>query len=145
MQFLIPLAGLLGIEVEALTERVKRTIIGNAVMGLFGAIGAVFLLVAGFLAIADQLGGIYAALIMGGAFVVLALAMFLGMRIGDGRRRRAIVEKRRSTDSSAFLTTAALTALPMLLKSPILRTVGLPAAAIAAYMLTRSAGKTDDE
>jgi hypothetical protein len=145
MQFLAPLAALLGIEVEAITERVRNAIIANAVMLVLGMVGAVFLLIAGFLALADLYGPIYAALILGGIFLVLALAVFIGTRIGEGRRRHEAKIKRRTTDTSALVTTAALTALPMLLKSPLARTVGLPAAAIAAYLMVRGGNdKLDD-
>jgi hypothetical protein len=35
------------------------------------------------------------------------------------------------------VTTAAITALPVLLRSPLLRTLGIPAAALAAFLLVR--------
>lgn len=145
MHFLVPLAALLGIEVEAITDRVKTTIIVNATMIVFALVGASFLLVAGFLALADIFGAIYAALIFGGAFLLLALAVYLGSRIGEGRRKRELSTKRRSSETSAFVTTAALTALPMLLKSPLVRTFGLPAAALAAFLLVRNSGDDDDK
>lgn len=137
MHLLAPLAALLGIEVEAITERVRNTIIVNAVMIGLALVGVSFLVAAGFFALADLYGVIYAALIFAAAFLLLALAVFLGTRIGESRRRRELAEKRRSSETGAFVTTAALTALPMLLKSPALRTLSLPAAAIAAYLLIR--------
>lgn len=143
MHLLMPLAALLGIEVEAITERVKKTIILNVVMVILGVVGLGFLVAAGFIALSDQVGGIYAALIFAGTFLVLALAVYLGSRIGEGRHRRAIADKRRSSETSAFVTTAALTALPTLLKSPLVRTLGIPAAAIAAFMLMRNNDKPD--
>lgn len=141
MNFLVPLASLLGIEVEAMTDRLKRTIIVNAVMAVFGLIGVSFLLLAGYLATSEVVGPVYAALIFGGVFVVLALAVYLGSRLGETRRKREIVEKRRSSETGALLTTAAITALPMLLKSPAVRTLGLPAAALAAFLVLRSKDK----
>lgn len=143
MHLLVPLAALLGIEVEAITDRVKAMVIVNATMILFALIGLVFLLIAGFIALADVVGPIYCALIFGGAFLVLALAVYLGSRIGENRHRREVANKRRSSETSAFVTTAALTALPVLLKSPLVRTLGLPAAAIAAFLLVR--GGSDDD
>lgn len=145
MPLLAALAALLGIEVEAITERLRNTIIVNAVMIVLAAIGVSFLIAAGFFAVADLYGVIYASLIFAGTFLVLALAVFLGTRLGQNRRKREVAEKRRSTETSAFVTTAALTALPMILKSPLARTLALPAAAIAAYMLVRGgADKTDE-
>jgi hypothetical protein len=137
MHLLAPLAALLGIEVEAITERVRNAIIINAVMIGLALVGVSFLLVAGFFALAELYGVIYAALILAAVFLVLALAVYLGTRIGESRRRREVASKRRSSETSAFVTTAALTALPVILRSPIARTIGLPAAAIAAYLLVR--------
>lgn len=139
MNLLVPLAGLLGIEIEAITDRVKTLIIVNAVIGIFGVIGVVFLLIAGFLALSDVYGSIYAALIFGGVFVVLAIAVFLGAKIGEGKRHRQVVERKKSHDTNAFITTAALSVLPVLLRSPTVRAVGIPAAAVAAFFLARKA------
>jgi uncharacterized membrane protein len=144
MHLLMPLAALLGIEVEAITDRVKKTIIVNAAMIVFGLAGVIFLVGAGFLALAGQVGAIYAALIFSGVFLLLAIAVYLGSRIGETRRKREIADKRRSSETSAFVTTAALTALPVLLKSPLLRTLGLPAAAIAAFLLVRGGSDKDE-
>jgi hypothetical protein len=145
MHLLVPLAALFGIEVEAITERVKTTIIVNAVMIVLALAGLSFLVAAGFFALSDIVGAIYAALIFAAAFLLLALAVYLGSRIGEGRRRRAIADKRRSSETGAFVTTAALTALPVLLKSPLFRTIGLPAAAIAAFLLVRNSGDKDEQ
>jgi len=139
MNLLVPLAGLLGIEIEAITDRVKTLIIVNTVIAVFGVIGVVFLLIAGFLALSDVYGSIYAALIFGGVFVVLALAVFLGAKIGEGKRHRQIAERKKTHDTNAFITTAALSVLPVLLRSPTVRAVGIPAAAVAAFFLARKA------
>lgn len=144
MHMLAPLAALLGIEVEAITERVRNTIIANAVMIGLALVGVIFLVVAGFFALSDLYGPIYASLILGGAFLLLALAVFAGTRIGEGRRRREVATKRRSSETGAFVTTAALTALPVLLRSPLLRTVGLPAAVVAALFLARGSDNKQD-
>lgn len=143
MHLLLPLAALLGFEVEELTDRFKRLAVANAVIGLFGLLTLVFLLIAGFLALADQLGAIYASLIFAGVFFVLALAVYLGLTISENGRKRRVVEKRRSSETSAFVTTAALTALPVLLKSPLVRNVGIPLAAVAAAVMMFSKGKDD--
>jgi hypothetical protein len=145
MHLLVPLAALLGIEVESITARIRNTIIVNVVMLGLAMIGGVFLLVAGFLALTDLYGGIYAALILGGVFLVLALAVYLGTRIGENRNRRLAAEKRKSTETSAFVTTAALTALPVVLKSPLGRAIALPAAAIGAYFLMRKNSEPTEE
>lgn len=145
MNLLAPLAGLLGIEVEAITERVRNAVIVNAVMIVLGLVGLGFLLAAGYLALAAELGGIYAALIFAGGFLLLALAVYLGARIAEGRHKRELATRRRSSETGAFVTTAALTALPVLLKSPAVRTIGIPAAAIAAFLLLRREGDRDED
>ena len=144
MNLLAPLTALFGIEVEAITERVRNAIIVNAVMIGLALVGVSFLVAAGFFALANLYGIIYAALICAAAFLVLALAVFLGTRIGENRHRRELADKRRSSETGAFVTTAALTALPVLMKSPTMRTIGLPAIALAAYLLVRG-GSSDAE
>jgi O-antigen/teichoic acid export membrane protein len=147
MHLLVPLAGLLGIEVEAITDRFKKLAIINTVIAILGAIALVFLLIAAFLALSDALSPIYAALIIAGAALVLAVAVYFGTQIGEGERRRRIAERRRSTETSAFVTTAALTALPLVLKSPAMRTIGIPLAAIAAFLLLgrRGSERADED
>ncbi|WP_137152936.1 hypothetical protein [Devosia sp. FKR38] len=145
MYLLTALAGLLGFELETISEQVKRKIIAGVVMALLGLIGAIFLIIAGYIALSEQLGPLIAALILGGSFLLLTLAVYLGTRIGEAKRQREAVERRRSSQTGAFLTTAAITALPVLLKSPWFRTLGIPAAAIAALLVASNSGEKDDE
>lgn len=145
MHLLVSLAALLGIEVEAITGRLRSTIIINAVMIALGLVGVSFLIAAGFFALAELYGAIYAALILAAIFLVLALAVYLSLRIAEARHRREVASKRRSTETSAFVTTAALTALPAVMKSPLGRALALPAAAVAAYFLMRKTGDTKDD
>jgi len=147
MSLLVPIAALLGFEVEEITDRLKALAVANAVIALFGLLTLVFLLVAGFLALAAQLGPIYAALIFAGVFFVITAGIVIGLQISENARKRRLAEKRRSSETGAFVTTAALTALPILLKSPLIRNVGLPlAAAVAAAMFIGKSrdDKTDD-
>jgi cobalamin synthase len=131
MNLVGPLAALLGFEVEEITDRIKALAIANAVIGLFGLLTLIFLLVAGFLALSTMVGTIYAALIFAGVFFVITLGVFIGIQIAENGRKRRLAEKRRSSETSALVATAALTALPMLLKSPLIRNVGIPLAAAA--------------
>ncbi|SHE82978.1 hypothetical protein [Devosia limi] len=138
MNALFPqIAALLGFEIEAITDRAKRLTVAYGIIGLFGVIAFVFLLVAGFLALADWLGPIYAALILAGSFLLLALATFLGTRIGEGERRRREAERRRANQTSAAVTTAAMTALPVVMSSPTARIIALPVVALGVYYLLR--------
>ncbi|HTN64144.1 MAG TPA: phage holin family protein [Devosia sp.] len=131
MNLVGPLAALLGFEVEEITDRIKALAIANAVIGLFGLLTLIFLLVAGFLALSTMVGTIYAALIFAGVFFVITLGVFISIQIAENVRKRRLAEKRRSSETSALVATAALTALPMLLKSPLIRNVGIPLAAAA--------------
>ena len=145
MHFLMPLAALLGFEVEAITDRVKRTILLNGLIALFGLVGAIFLLIAAYVALADWLSPLYAALIIAGVFLLAALSVYVSNQIAAGRAKREALTKKRSNETSAFVTTAALTALPALLKSPMVRRFGLPAAALAAFLLVRNGGDRSDD
>lgn len=145
MYLLTALAGLLGFELETISEELKRKLIAGALMAVLGLIGAIFLIIAGYIALSEQLGPMISALILGGSFLLLTLAVYLGTRIGEAKRQREAVERRRSSQTGAFLTTAAITALPVLLKSPWFRTLGIPAAAIAALLVASNSGEKDDE
>jgi hypothetical protein len=72
----------------------------------------------------------------------------LKVREGVEKRRRA--QKRRSTETTALLTTATLTAVPMLLGSRLVRNAAIPAALLGAVgLLLKGAleehGKDRDE
>ncbi len=142
MGLIAPLAALLGFEVEDLVARAKASALTYGLIGAFLALAVGFLLAAGYMVLADAVGPVVAALIIAGVFLVLALAVYLGSLIGKGRRQREVAERRRASETGAFLTTAALTALPLLTRSPMLLRLGLPAAAIAAIALMR--GDKDD-
>lgn len=144
MGLIAPLAALFGLELENVAARAKAAAILYGLMGLFLLGAAIFLTVAGYIALADLFSPVIAALILSGIFLLLALALYLGMLLSRGRERRAIAERRRSSESSAFLTTAALTALPVFLKSPMIVKLGLPAAAITAIALLRENNSSDD-
>lgn len=135
MGLLAPLAALLGLEVEGVTARAKSAVMVYGLIGLCLVIAMGFLLAAAFMALADVLGAMVASLILAGGFLVLALAVYLGSLIGRSRRQRDLAERRRASETGAFLTTAAITALPMLARSPLLVRLGLPAAVIAAFAL----------
>lgn len=144
MNLLISLAGLLGIQVEEVTGRIKNLAIANAFIVLCGLIALVFLLIAGFLALSAQMGPIHSALVFAGIFLVIALVILIGLMLWEHSRKRRHAEKRRSSETSALVTSAALTALPVLLKSPLIRKIGLPLAAIAAAVMFIGAHDDDD-
>jgi len=143
MGLIAPLAALFGIELEDMAARARAAAIIYGLIGLFLFVAAVFITLAGYIALADLLSPIVAALILSGVFLFLALAVYVGASIGRGQKRKELVERRRSTESSAFLRTAAFTALPLLLRSPMIVKLGLPAAAIAAIALLRDNSSDD--
>lgn len=140
---LMPLANLLGLEVEELGQRVKGLAVVYGIILIFGVIGLGFLIAAGHIALAQAMGLLPATLIMAGGFLAVALIVYIGLAISESRRKKRLAERRRSSDTGAFLTTAALTALPLLARSPMLVRLGLPAAAIAAFALLRNKDNPD--
>ncbi|MET0437667.1 MAG: hypothetical protein ABW043_09250 [Devosia sp.] len=140
---LMPLAGLLGLEVEGIGQRVKGLAIVYALILIFAVIGFAFLLAAGFIALSDAVGPLTATLILAGSFLALALAVYIGLAISENRHRKRLAERRRSSDAGAFLTTAALTALPLLTRSPMLLRLGIPAAALTVLALLREKDAPD--
>lgn len=135
MHLLGPLSAILGLEVEVLIERLRRSAVLYLTMALFGLVGFIFLLVAAYTALAEEVGPIWAPLIIAGVSLVLMLVVYVIAHLtGSGRRKRE-VDKRRSSETTALMTTAALTTLPLLLKSGAVRKVGLPLVALGAFAL----------
>ncbi|MBJ3783264.1 hypothetical protein [Devosia sediminis] len=144
MGLIAPLAALLGLEVEGLTARAKSAILVYGLVGLFSLVAVGFLLAAGYMALADIVGPIYSALIFAGTFLLLALAVYLGSLIGRSKRQREVAQKRRASETSALITTAAITALPIVARSPLFLKVGLPLAAVAAFAFLRDTPQDGD-
>ncbi|MHA6297268.1 hypothetical protein [Devosia sp. CAU 1758] len=142
MGLLANLASLFGLEVENLADRVKSTALVYGLIGLFSLVAVAFLVAAGFMTLAERVGPIQAALILAGVFLALALVVYLAALVHRNSRRRHLAERRRSHETSAVISTAAITALPLLARSPGLLKLGLPVAALAAYALLR--GHKDD-
>ena len=116
MAFLGPLAALLGIEVDALIERLKRNATTIAVVAFLALIGVVFLLVAANVGLTELVGPLFAPLILAVVAIAAAAIIWFSAEAGEKRRTRRAAERKRSTDTSALITTAALTALPFALK-----------------------------
>lgn len=135
MGLFAPLAALLGLEASSLMARAKSAAILYMLMAVSVITAIGFLVAAGYMVLADQLSPVIAALVCAGIFLLLALAVYLGSLIGQRRREKEVVEKRRGSETGALLTTAAVTALPMLLRSPMLLRFGIPAAIAALFVL----------
>lgn len=132
MGLLAPLAALFGIETDALIDRARRKAVILGIVALFCLIAAAFLLVALYLWLGEIWSPIVAALaIAGGALVIALIAYGIGA-LADGSRRRQEAERRRANETTALVASAAITALPLLFRSPAARAIGLPLAAVAA-------------
>lgn len=142
MQFLLPLASLLGVEVDELMDRLKQNVIAWSAVALFGLIGLAFILIAVGNAATLAWGPIVGPLVIALGAIIIAAGIWAGMAIAEGIARRRALEKRHAQEKTALVTTAALTALPIVLQSPLMRKVGIPVggALAAAFLLSKSNG-----
>lgn len=145
MRLVAALAALLGLEVNVLVERLRRDAALYGVIGGFALIGFIFLLVALNAALSQLWGPIYGPLALGGGALVVALLVWGVASVSRGRRVAHARERKRASETSAAVTTAAIAALPLIASSPVVRKWGLPiaGAAAAAWLLLREAGKGD--
>jgi large-conductance mechanosensitive channel len=146
MQFLLPLASILGIEVDELLDRFKKNAIAWSAVALFALIGLAFVLVAVNNAATLAWGPIVGPLVVALVAIVIAVAIWIVMAVLESIARRKALEKRHAQEKTALVTTAALTALPLVLQSPLMRKVGIPigGALAAAFLLSKSSGHHDD-
>lgn len=139
LALLAPLASLLGMDLEALRERIQRQAVVYGIVGVLALICFSFLLVAANSALTQWVGPIVAPLIIAGTALVIALVVYLVGRMQEAAAARREAEERHSAETMALITSAAITAAPLILKSSLLREVGIPAggALLAAYLLMR--------
>lgn len=143
---LTPVLALLGIEVEQLTESAKRHAVFWGVIGVFGLVWVTFALVAINTALAYAVGPVAAPIIIAAVAALIAIAGLVVMRMQDAEAARREAERKRLAESNMLLTTAIVSAIPALLRSPLLREIGLPAgAAIASALLLRRGGPIDHD
>lgn len=149
MGLLLPIASLLGIEVDELLDRVKKNAIAWSAVALFALIGLSFILVAVANAATLAWGPIVGPLVVALVAILVATVIWATMAIVEGIARRKALERRHAQEKTALVTTAALTALPMILQSPLMRKIGIPVggALAAAFLLSKSNGHhhTDDD
>lgn len=144
MHLLLPLASILGIEVDELIDRFRKNAIAWSAIGLFVLIGLAFLLVAAHTALVAWIGPLWAPLLIAAVALLIALSIYLVLRIIDAISSRREAQRRHSAETTALVTTAAITALPMMMKSPLMRTIGLPVggALAALYLLSKPGERT---
>lgn len=134
MAFLAPLAALLGIEVDSLMDKLKRSAVSYAVLAILALVAFIFLLVAAHAALGYLIGPVWAALALAGLALLIGAIVWFSSQAAEKARQRRIVEKRKSTDTTALLTTAAITALPMLIRNPAMRVAAVPVGLLAGYL-----------
>ncbi len=126
-------------------RQVRRAAIAYLVAAVAALTGLGFLVGAGFVAAADRYGAINTALAFAAGFFLLAILILVIHRIASRARARSIASKR-PTELKAIGTAAALTVLPMLLRSKgSLAALLAPALAIAAYAIYLENRKPDDK
>jgi uncharacterized integral membrane protein len=147
MNLLYPLASLLGIEAGEIVERIKKNGILWGAIALFGVIALIFALVGANAALTLWAGPIWAPLILAAAAAVTALIIYMVSTVTAEVAHRREVDRRRSAEKTALVTTAALTAIPLLMKSPLMKTVGLPlgGALAALFLLSKSGSGSSSE
>ncbi len=143
MGLLKALASLLGIEAEAIIARLKESAIAFAAMAFFALVAIVFLLVALYTWLNGWLGPLWAPLIIAAGALVIALIIALVLRIQQAAEARREAAQKHARHTQALMTSAAISALPSLLESGLVRTVGLPIGLLAAFLLL-SRSKRDD-
>ena len=147
LALLAPLASLLGIEASDIKDRLQRQAILFSVIGAFGLIALIFVLVAINSALTVEFGPVVAPLIIAGASLMIAIVVLLIMQLQNSAAERRKAEKRHDAEIASLATTAAISALPLILRSPLLKQVAVPAAAAlaAAFLLRRSKSPRHDD
>lgn len=128
-------------EFTAYLAGLRQRVILYALAGVFALCGIGFFVGAGYIALERRIGSFYAAIWFGIGFLILAILMFVVIRIvGAVRARRAT--RRRGAEVRTLAGTAALALVPALLsRSPLL--VLAPLAAVLGYGIYRENSGSD--
>lgn len=131
------IAGLASGETAAALRQAKLAAIAYVLAGVAGLCGVGFLIGALHIFLSRRYGTLETTIGFGVGFVVLALLVLLIFRLGAGSRRKQR-RRRRNADMTALGATAALAALPALLRSRAGPGLVLgPAFALVAYAIYR--------
>jgi uncharacterized integral membrane protein len=143
---LYPIASLLGIEAGEIVERLRKNAALWAAIAFFSLIALIFALIAANTALTLWVGPVYSPLIVAGAAALIAACIYIASRVMAELAHRREVQRRRSAETTALVTTATVTALPILMKSPLMRQIGLPlgGALAALYLMSKSGSRSDD-
>lgn len=124
-------------------DRVKKNAIAWSAVALFALVGLSFLLVAASNAATLAWGPIVGPLVLALGAILIAFAIWATMAVVESIAKRRALERRHEKEKTALVTTAALTALPLVLQSPLMRKIGIPVggALAAAVLLSKSNGR----
>jgi apolipoprotein N-acyltransferase len=142
LAILAPLLSLAGLEADELKGHFKRQAIVWGLMAAFGVIGIAFLCVAINSALSSAVGPVIAPLIIAVAAILFAIVTLLTAQLIEHAEARRLAEKKRSTEITSLITTAAIAAVPLILRSPLMKDIGIPAGAALASALWF--GKSDE-
>ena len=107
MQVLTALASILGIEVNVLIDRLRKNAMAWSAVGLFAVIALAFLLVAAHTALVGWIGPIWAPLLIAGVSLLVALVVFVIIRIIENIAAREEETMRRLWSDLAVEQSAA--------------------------------------
>ncbi len=130
-------------ETSTVLRRARSAAVAYLVAGLFGLIGVVFAVVAGYILAARRFGPLEAALGAAAIFLVVAVLILVVHRLrAAARARRA--RKRRGGDITRMAVATGIAAAQSLLsyRKGVLALTAVPIAAAIAYLLLR---KGEDE
>lgn len=131
------LLSLLTGEAAAAAKRARRSAIEYLLAGIAAAIGFAFLLVAGYVYLADRYGALQTAMGGAGLFLAIAVLLLIYHRI-SARARSQRARERRTGEIATVSATVALAVLPTLLaRRGGIISLALPALAALGYAIYR--------
>lgn len=128
------ISALVSSEVQAATERAKRSAIFYAIMVIAAVIGVFFLLIAAYFTLATRFGLVNSALLITIGCAIVTIIAYTINRLLDNAQRRRLEQRRAAIDINTALTAAAVATVPSLLKKPVL-TAALPLVGLLAFTL----------
>jgi hypothetical protein len=134
LALLAPLGALLGIEAASIKDKLKRQAVLFGTLGVLGIIALSFVLIAINNALTFAVGPIIAPLIIAGAALLVGLVVYAVFHFRATVEAHNDAEKARRAEVTALITTAAITAIPLIL--PTLKRVGVPAGGAAAAIFS---------
>jgi hypothetical protein len=130
-----PLLSLIGRETDHLQRKLKRQAVFWGLLVVLAVIVLTFLLIALLASLSTIYGPVIAPLIIAAGALLLGILVVLVFQLLATLEAREVAKKRHDSEFTALVTTAALTALPMLLRSPLIKEVGVPIGAALASAL----------